>query len=691
MAGTSKRALVEQPVAQSAKIRIICQGQSALNAMSDRINQAMRQSDDLMKKFYITTPIYYANGQPHIGHSYTTIAADVHARYHRLRATPVLFATGTDEHGQKVAHSAQAQGMTPQEFVDNIVGSFKQMWQRLHISYDRFIRTTDPHHMAAVQHIFSQLRESGDIYLGEYEGWYCVPCETYLAEVELVDGCCPECGRPVEQVTEQAYFFRTSAYTDRLLEHIESHPDFIQPKSRRNEVLSFVKEGLRDACVSRNRMEWDIPVPGDESQSIYVWFDALINYLSQVGYPDKLDEFNRWWPPQIQIVGKDILTRFHATLWPAMLMALDLPLPDVLFAHGWWITDSGDKISKSKGNILDPYEVALELARISTATTAVAVDSLRYFLLRQITFGLDGSFSWRALLARFNADLANDLGNLLNRTLPLVERYLNGVIPEPGPGAGELSDEIDHARTKFEHELVHSDFSAALTAIWELLSSANKFLDTRGPWALHKDAKQVELEAVIYDVLDCIRVVAIMIEPFMPKVSDEIWQQLGLQSAQIEKRWEDCRALKLPSDITIAPGRPIFPRVDIKRAMDQLQAESEEQSEPTAANTISIDEFKQVELRVGTIVEAHRIPGADKLLRLMVDVGESDTRQIVAGIAQQFNPRELLDVQVIVVTNLEPATIHGVESHGMILAAGADEPEALVITDSKCPPGTIVR
>ncbi len=656
-----------------------------------RTNRTMRQPSSSMKNFYITTPIYYVNDRPHIGHSYTTIAADVHARYQRLRGRQVLFSVGTDEHGQKVARSAQAQGMKPQEFVDHVVGFFKQMWERLHINYDRFIRTTNPDHMATAQHVFAQLRGSDDIYLGEYEGWYCVPCETYLTEAELVDGCCPECGRQVEQVTEQAYFFRTSAYADRLLEHIESHPQFIQPKSRRNEVLSFIKEGLRDACVSRSRMEWDIPVPGDESQSIYVWFDALINYLSQVGYPDELDEFNKWWPPQIQLLGKDILTRFHATLWPALLMALDLPLPDVLFAHGWWITDTGDKISKSKGNVLDPYEVSQELAEISGATTAIAVDSLRYFLLREVTFGLDGAFSWHALLSRFNADLANDLGNLLNRTLPLVERYLGGVIPEAGPGAGELEDEIERTRTEIDQEMAQSNFSAALMDIWELLASTNKFLDSREPWTLYNESKQVELEAVLYDVLDCIRVVAIMIEPFMPRVSDEIWQQLGLQSAQIEKYWEDCCALKLPSDITVEPGRPIFPRVDIKRAMERLQAESQEQPEPAAADMISIDEFEQVELCVGTIVEAHRIPGADKLLRLIVDVGEPDTRQIVAGIAEQFNPRELLEVQVVVVTNLEPATIHGVESHGMILAAGANKPEALVITNSKCAPGTIIH
>jgi len=436
-------------------------------------------------------------------------------------------------------------------------------------------------------------------------------------------------------------------------------------------------------------------VPDGESQSVYVWFDALINYLSLVGYPDDFEEFNKWWPPQIQLLGKDILTRFHATLWPAMLMALDLPLPEVLFAHGWWITATGDKISKSKGNVLDPYEVSQELAEISGATTAVAVDSLRYFLLREVTFGLDGSFSWRALLSRFNADLANDLGNLLNRTLPLVERYLNGVIPEPGPGAGELSCEIERARTKIEQEMAQSNFSAALVAIWELLASANKFLDTCEPWTLHKESKQVELEAVLYDVLDCIRVVAIMIEPFMPKVCEEIWQQLGLQSAQVERSWQDCCALRLPSGVVIEPGRPIFPRIDLQRAMDRLEArekkETEEEQEPSEAGLISIDEFKQVELRVGTIVEAHRIPGADKLLRLIVDVGEAGTRQIVAGIAQQFNPRELLDVQVVVVTNLEPAIIHGVESQGMILAAGADEPETLVTINSYCLPGTIIR
>ncbi len=658
----------------------------------------MRSADDSGRSFYITTPIYYVNDLPHIGHSYTTIGADAQARYHRLLGEPVLFSTGTDEHGQKIARSAEARGLKPQELVDEVVEAWQRMWKRLHIDYDRFIRTTDSHHVATVQYVFRRLRESGDIYLGEYQGWYCIPCETHLLESELVGGDCPECKREVEQVTEPAYFFRTSAYSDRLREHIERHPEFILPESRRNEVLSFMGEGLRDACISRGHTEWDIPVPDDDTQSIYVWFDALINYLSQVGYPDDLDEFGQWWPPRLELMGKDILTRFHATLWPAILMALDLPLPETLFAHGWWITAQGDRMRKSKGNVLHPYEVARELADISGATTAVAVDSLRYFLLREVTFGLDASFSWRGLLSRFNADLANDLGNLLNRTLPLVERYLEKKIPEPGPGAGELAAEIDRVRALVEQEMAEYSFSAALVAIWELVASANKFLDTRAPWTLHKEAKQVELEAVLYDVLDCVRVLAIMVSPFMPAICDEIWRQLGLESAGAEKSWDDCRALQLPSGIAIEPGRPIFPRVDIRRAMDRLQARSEraeqsaaEQQAVARADTVTIEQFAQLDLRVGTILEAHRIPGADKLLRLIVDVGESESRQIVAGIAKQFNPREMLNINVVVVANLEPATIHGVESQGMILAVGAEEPEALVVADRLCPPGTVVR
>lgn len=656
----------------------------------------MLQVNHSTERFYITTPIYYVNDLPHIGHSYCTIAADCLARYHRLRGEQVLLATGTDEHGQKIVRSATQQGKAPQEFVDEMVEAWQRMWERLHIKYDYFIRTTDSEHIVAVQDVFQRLVDGGDIYAGEYRGWYCVPCETYLPESDLQDGLCPACGRRVEPMSEPAYFFRTSRYADRLLHYIEEHPDFILPASRRNEVLAFIESGLQDACVTRNRTDWDIPAPNDDRQSIYVWLDALTNYLTVAGYPDERQTFEQWWPPQVQLIGKDILTRFHATLWPAVLMALDMPLPERIFAHGFWVTDEGDKMSKSKGNVLDPYELARKIVDISDATTTVAVDTLRYFLLREVTFGLDGSFSWQALLMRFNADLANDLGNLLNRTLPLVERYLDGKVPRPGPGAGELADHIDQTRTAVEQALADIDFRAALEAIWQLIAAANKFIDKREPWNLHKQSKSVELDAVLYDVLDCVRVIAITIAPFMPAIADEIWEQLGLEAAGISQSWADCTAEKLPPGIYIQRGDPIFPRVDIKRSLSRLQARAEAASKPEETDqqrtaTITIEQFNQLTLKAGTVVEAHRVPGADKLLRLLVDIGEEQPRQVVAGLADQFNPRELLNQQVVVVANLEPTTIHGLQSQGMILAVGDKRPLALVTTDRECPPGSIVR
>ncbi len=657
----------------------------------------MKRNNQPTTNFYITTPIYYINDLPHIGHSYCTIAADCLARYYRLRGHQVLFATGTDEHGQKIVRSATQRGKAPQEFVDEMVQAWKQMWERLHIKYDRFIRTTEPEHISAVQDIFQRLVDSGDIYAGEYQGWYCVPCETYLPEADLQDGLCPQCGRPVESMSEPAYFFRTSKYADRLLRYIEEHPQFIMPATRRNEVLAFIEGGMHDACVSRRRTEWDIPVPADDAQSVYVWLDALVNYLTVAGYGDKQQHqtFANWWPPQVQLIGKDILTRFHATLWPAVLMALELPLPQTIFAHGWWVTNEGDKISKSKGNVLDPYQIARGLVDLSGATTTVAVDSLRYFLLREVPFGLDGSFSWNAILSRFNADLANDLGNLLNRSLPLLERYLGSQIPQPGPGAGELADQIDQTRSAVEQALADIDFRQALTAIWQLIAAANKFLDEREPWNLYKQSKTVELEAVLYDVADCLRVIAIMIAPFMPAIAEEIWEQLGLEAAGATPTWAACRAQQLPPGIYIQRGEPIFPRVDIKRALSRLEgraaSEAEKETKAPLSTTITIQQFSKLELKAGVIVEAHRVPGTDKLLRLLVDIGEDQPRQVVAGLAEQFNPRELLNQQVVIVANLEPATIQGVESQGMILAVGDKEPIALITTDRQCPPGSIVR
>ena len=609
----------------------------------------------------------------------------------------MLFATGTDEHGNKSVLEAEKLGLPTVEYVDSMVAGYKELWERMHITYDRFIRTSEPEHAQVVQEVFARLLKTGDIYLGEYEGWYCVPCETYLLEADIVKGTCPDCGREVKKVSEPAYFLRTSKYADKLLDYIEDNEHFILPDSRRKEVLGFIKQGLQDACISRAKTDWDIPVPGDDTQSIYVWFDALINYLTVAGFGLDNEKFARVWPPSAQVMGKDILPRFHATIWPAILMALGVALPEKLIAHGWWVADSGEKMSKSRGNVVDPYETAVTLAEWSGARTAVCVDALRYFVLREVPFGLDGSFSMRTLAGRFNADLANDLGNLLNRTLPLVERYLGGVVPVPGPGAGGLSEQISKTRAAVEQALEVADFRGALEAIWNLLSAGNKFLDSREPWTLFKDGKQVELEAVLYDVLDCVRVAAIMVAPFMPEAADEICRQLGLTpTAAIA--WDLVEAGHLPSHTKIERDNPIFPRLDLDRLEMKLKAMQEEEQPTEAAApaapaipTISYDQFKAMDLRVGEVKEAERVPGADKLLKLMVDIGEPEPRQIVAGIAQEFNPRELLDKRVIVITNLQPAKIRGVESRGMLLAAGEAQALAMLTVDRDCPVGTKIR
>lgn len=651
-------------------------------------------------KFYITTPIYYVNDKPHIGHSYCTTAADVLARYHRLRGDRVFFLTGTDEHATKIMRVAEAQGKPTRDFVDDIVQLWLKTWERMHISYDRFLRTTEPEHVAAVQAVVKRLQEQGDIYRDEYEGWYCVPCETFFRAEDLCEGSCPDCGRPVEQVTQPAYFFRTSAYAERLTTYLEEHPEFVQPETRRREVLAFLESGLRDACISRQHPGWGISMPDDPAFSVYVWFDALVNYLTAAGYPDTSSPAWPWWPPDVQLMGKDILVRFHATIWPAMLMALELPLPRRLFATGFWVTDAGDKISKSRGNIVDPWETIKDLAEVSGATTRVAVDALRYFMLREATFGLDLSFSMAAFLGRFNADLANDLGNLLSRTLPLLERYREATIPEPGPGAGGLEQAIDTAREKVAACLAEIDFRGALEAIWELLAAGNKFADQREPWALFKADKQVELDAVLYDLADCLRVVTLMIAPFMPVVAEEMWQRLGLAAAGVKMEWKDAEAGKLPAGVKVAAGQPLFPRVEIDRALQRLTAEAEKKEEqaasappeaPATMPTISYDQFRQLDLRSGRVLEVERVPKSDKLYRLIVDLGEETPRQVVAGLAQDFAPEELINKCVVVVANLEPAIIRGVRSHGMLLAVGDEKPVALVVADRDCPPGSVVR
>ncbi len=650
-----------------------------------------------MKCFYITTPIYYVSGPPHIGHCYTTVAADTIARYHRLHGERVLFATGTDEHGQKVARSAREQGLEPQVFVDRLAETYKAAWRSFHVEYDRFVRTTEPGHKRVVQKIFARLRDRGDIYAGIYEGWYCVACEAYFREDELERGRCPDCNRTVETVAERSYFFRTSKYADAVAEHIEAHPEFIQPEQRRNEVLAFIHRGLLDACVSRQRSPWGIPVPDDATQSIYVWFDALINYLTVAGYLQDEDKFAQTWPPDLQLMGKDILPRFHGTLWPAVLLALELPLPKRLFAHGWWLAATNDdsglaKMSKSLGNVIDPLASAEGLAEMSGASESIAIDAVRYYLLREVTFGLDGAFSMENLLARFNADLANDLGNLLNRSLPLLSRGFERRIPSPGGLTGALAELTEQVRGRYEEAIEVCDFRRALEALWELIRAGNKLMDERQPWNLLREGNREEAGAALYDVLDVARTAAIGLWPVMPEAAEEIWRQLGLAGAGQPLRWEDFRMGALPAGVEVGKPSPIFPRVDLAK----VRGRAGQEVKPPAAEVleqklITLKQFQELDLRVAKVLAAEPIAGADKLLKLSLDVGEEQPRQVVAGLATRYRPEELVGRTVVLVANLEPATIRGVESQGMVLAAGEREPLSLVVLDSECPPGTKVR
>jgi methionyl-tRNA synthetase len=660
-------------------------------------------------RFYITTPIYYVNAQPHIGHAYTTVAADALARFHRLLGEEVLYVTGTDEHGQKNVEAARQAGVTPQEHVDAKATAFRQLFEQMHCSFDRFIRTTEAEHVRVVQDVFARLRDSGDIYKGQYEGWYCVPCETHFLEKDLVEGQCPDCKREVRRAQTEAYFFRTSAYADRLLRAIEENPDLIGPESRRNEVVAFVSQGLQDACISRKASEWDIPVPGDPGQTIYVWFDALVNYLTAAGYVQDEAQAARWWPPDVQLLAKDILVRFHGTIWPAMLMALGLPLPTRIFAHGFWLSadeSRGDdvrdrKISKSKGDMVSPYETAALLADVSGCKLDVAIDAVRYFYLREMSFGLDGVFRLEAVMQRFNDDLANDLGNLLNRTLPLVERFTAGVVPTAGSGAGALAGEIDAAAQAAREALVRLDLNAALAATWQLVGAGNRFVDERAPWDLHKAGKREELDATLYDLLDCLRAVGILISPLMPTVAQEIWAQLGLGEYAGQATWGDCVAGRLASGGKIARTQPIFPRIDLRRAATQIEsrrgqppvgrkAGEKPMADETTPVEVSIEDFARLDLRVAEITAAERVEGKDRLLRLTVSLGY-ETRTVAAGIAREFAPETLVGKRVVLVANLKAAKIGGVSSHGMILAAGEQIPLAVVTLDRDCPLGTKVR
>ncbi len=615
-------------------------------------------------KFYVTTPIYYVNDKPHLGHAYTTVAADVLARYYRQIGYKTFFLTGTDEHGQKIKKAAEEKGISPKELADKTHIVFKQLWENFNISYDRFIRTTDEDHKKAVQYIFQKCYENGDIYLSEYESYYCVGCEEFKTETEIkdYDYKCPIHLKPCEIVKEESYFFRLSKYTDKLLEFYEKNPDFIGPDFRRNEVVSFVKQGLKDISVSRrrDRVSWGIPVPFDDNHTIYVWFDALTNYLTAVCYPDKLNEF---WPADLHIVGKDIL-RFHAIYWPAFLMSANLEIPRKVFAHGWW-TVEGHKMSKSLGNVVDPFKVAEEFG----------VDQLRYFLLREVPFGLDGDFSKNALVNRINSDLANDIGNLLSRSLTMIKKFQNGIVEKPIKFT-QLENEYKDIYIKVFHNytnyMKNLEFSKSLEEILLLVDWLNKYIVKVEPWKINKENKEY-LKTTLYILMDGIYAVLWMLNPFIPNKVKE-----ALEMINIQKLTQELKPFLIEENVSIKEVKPLFPRVEIKEEENKMEEEF-----------ITIEDFAKIKMRVGTVLEAEKVEKSDKLLKLKVSLGDEE-RTIVSGIAQYYKPEELIGKQVVVLANLKPRKIFGIESHGMLLAAKDGENLTVLTTDRNVETGSPV-